>query len=781
MDPSMGSPGRRFGTPRNRTRPFLLCHPLTLLFLFAVATLYTTVSAAQRTLTSIQAIRDLPASDLNGTPAVHIHAVVTYYDTVAPNLFVQDSTGGIWVDLRGSKLTPPRQGQRLDLRGTAQLGFSPYIAQPTWRFEGTSPPPSPISLTYQQIITGAWDARWLQIDGVVRSFVQQLEGSVLVMDVATPTGSFKVRVPDYHGSFPMNLVDARVRFRGVCGAAFNRRNQLTAINLLVPSLADIRILEPAPPDPFAVAITPIAGIRRFSADLPDVHRVKVKGIVTAPFLRRGLFLTDPTGGVYAESQDGTPLQAGDEVEVVGFPAQGEYSPVLRSAILHPTGRHQPVEPLPITGKMALHGGYDAQLVRIEGVVRSSSQSPTSPSLTVESDDHIVFAAPSTSLQASLSSIPVGARVALIGICSIKTDENGNPSAFEIVLRSSSNLTVLSRPPWLNGRRALYILVLAIVVSLAILGWVVILRRRVRQQTGIIEAKLQNEMALEERYRRIFQRNLTGLYIARHDGTLVDCNDACARMLGFAGREELLQDRSAAEAITRQFHQGFDARNAIVNAEHHFQRHDGSWGWVLSNARFVSESAGRPNLLEGALVDITDRKLADERIQTLAYCDSLTGLPNRTLLLDRLTKAVANAKRHHEKLAVLFLDVDGFKNINDSLGHSFGDLLLQQLGQRLQACAREQDTVARLGGDEFLLVIDSIEEPSDAAIVAERLARDVSHEYNIQGQMLSVTCSIGISISPTTALTSKLSSKMPMPPCTPPRQKGGTRSASSPRS
>jgi PAS domain S-box-containing protein len=675
-----GAPGPRFGAPWKPTRPSHLAYAFFLPLFFSLTAFNVALaSGAEPTLTSIQAIRRLPASDLNGTPPVHVHAVVTYYDTVAPNLFVQDSTGGIWVDLRGSKLPPPHPGQVLDLRGIAQLGFSPYIAQPSWSVEGTSRPPRPLVLTYEQIDTGAWDARWIQMDGVVRSFVQQIEGNVLVLDVATPTGSFKVRVPDYHDAFPMNLVDARVRFRGVCGAAFNRRNQLVAINLFVPSLADTQILDPAPPDPFAVPITPIAGIRRFSADLPDVHRVKVKGIVTAPFLRRGLFLTDSTGGVYAESQDGTLLHAGDEVEVAGFPAQGEYSPVLKSAILHPTGRHQVVEPLLVTGALALHGGYDAQLVRIRGTVRSEQQTLTGRhSYIVESDDRVTCLAAFASRQDSALPVPAGARIALTGICSIKSDENGNPSAFEIVLRSPSDLTVLSLPPWLNGRRAILILISVILAALAILGWLVILRRRVRQQTNIIAAKLQNEVALEERYRRIFQRNLTGLYIALHDGTLLDCNDACARMLGFAGREELLSGRIDAEAITRQFHQGFDSHNAIVNAEHHFLRHDGSWGWVLSNARFVPQSAGRPNLLEGALVDITDRKLADQRIQTLAYYDSLTNLPNlpnRTLLQDRLSKAIASAKRYREKLAVLFLDVDRFKNINDSLGHSYGDLLL----------------------------------------------------------------------------------------------------------
>ena len=147
------------------------------------------------------------------------------------------------------------------------------------------------------------------------------------------------------------------------------------------------------------------------------------------------------------------------------------------------------------------------------------------------------------------------------------------------------------------------------------------------------------------------------------------------------------------------------------------------------------------------MDITDRKLADERIQTLAYYDSLTGLPNRTLLQDRLRKAVASARRHKERLAVLFLDLDRFKTINDSLGHSCGDQLLLEMGRRLQDLAREQDTVARLGGDEFLVVLGAVDEGADAAVVAERVAHEVSREFHLQGRALSVTCSIGISLYP----------------------------------
>lgn len=696
---------------------------------------------------TIGKIRHLPPTAESKPTPIHVRAVVTYYDSVAPNLFVQDATGGIWVDLRESKAPHPLPGQLLDLKGAVGAGFTPYIAKPEWTLIGTSTPPKPVRLTYEQAITGTYDGDWIEMDGVVRSFVQEVEGSVLVMDVATPTGSFKVRVPDYHDPFPMYLVDAKVRFHGVCGAAFNRRNQLVAIHLLVPRLKDLEIVDPAPTDPFSVETTPIDSIRRFSADLPDVHRVKVIGTVTARFPQQGLFLMDSTGGLYAESQDGTPVDAGDEVEVIGFPAVGSYSPVLKSATIRPLRKHFEITPSSVAGRVALRGGYDAQLVSIKGTVQSHRQHLNQRLLVVESDDHVTFEASMAARGDSKWLAPPGSRVALTGICTVKADENGNPSEFQIVLRTPADVKVLSTPSWLTARHALSAVSILVALTFSVLGWVAILRRRVRRQTEIIQLKLENEAALEERYRRIFERNLTGLYVAHEDGSIIDCNDACARILGFSSREQLLANRGQAERIVRQFHGQSQESSSIVNVERSFVRPDGSSGWILSNARLVQPNNEGSSIIEGALVDITDRKLADQRIQFLAYYDSLTGLPNRMLLQDRLAKAIANAKRHREKIAVLFLDVDRFKTINDSLGHSYGDQLLQQLAIRLQACAREQDTVARLGGDEFLITLGSITEASDAAVVAERVAQEVMTEFSIQGLVLNVTGSIGISLFP----------------------------------
>jgi diguanylate cyclase (GGDEF)-like protein/PAS domain S-box-containing protein len=146
-------------------------------------------------------------------------------------------------------------------------------------------------------------------------------------------------------------------------------------------------------------------------------------------------------------------------------------------------------------------------------------------------------------------------------------------------------------------------------------------------------------------------------------------------------------------------------------------------------------------------DITDRKVAEQRVQYLAYYDALTGLPNRTLLQDRLAKTLAGARRQKDKVALLFLDLDGFKNINDSLGHAVGDLLLQEIGERLKTWGREQDTVARLGGDEFLIMLTDVKDVPDVAVAAERLMDAMTAAFVVQGHSLNIGCCIGISIFP----------------------------------
>jgi diguanylate cyclase (GGDEF)-like protein/PAS domain S-box-containing protein len=146
-------------------------------------------------------------------------------------------------------------------------------------------------------------------------------------------------------------------------------------------------------------------------------------------------------------------------------------------------------------------------------------------------------------------------------------------------------------------------------------------------------------------------------------------------------------------------------------------------------------------------DITDRKVAEARSHFLAFHDALTGLPHRALLQDRLNTAVARARRKGEKIALLFLDLDRFKNINDMFGHAYGDDVLKDVAQRLRTWAREQDTVARLGGDEFVIMLNGVDGVANAAAAAQRVLQLMNESFLIQGQSLSVSCSIGVSLFP----------------------------------
>jgi diguanylate cyclase (GGDEF)-like protein/PAS domain S-box-containing protein len=152
-------------------------------------------------------------------------------------------------------------------------------------------------------------------------------------------------------------------------------------------------------------------------------------------------------------------------------------------------------------------------------------------------------------------------------------------------------------------------------------------------------------------------------------------------------------------------------------------------------------------LIGTIVDITERKQAEERVRHLAHFDELTGLPNRSMFNQRLGHALARARRAGDPLAILFIDLDRFKNVNDTLGHEAGDRVLKEIAQRLRGCLREVDTVSRLGGDEFVVLIEGPPQPADVADVAQKILAAVARPVLLESQEFHLTASIGISTCP----------------------------------
>lgn len=186
-----------------------------------------------------------------------------------------------------------------------------------------------------------------------------------------------------------------------------------------------------------------------------------------------------------------------------------------------------------------------------------------------------------------------------------------------------------------------------------------------------------------------------------------------------------------------------------HSEYRISNHHGDELWFKDAAAVVRDN-DQALYLQGVMYDITERKQFEEKLMQMAHYDQLTGLANRALFHDRLSQALAQAKRHKEKFAILYLDLDGFKAINDSLGHKAGDEVLAETADRMRQSVREMDTVARMGGDEFTIILNDITTNANISLVADKLLKAISRPYEKSAPGNQITVSIGISVYPDNA-------------------------------
>lgn len=253
-------------------------------------------------------------------------------------------------------------------------------------------------------------------------------------------------------------------------------------------------------------------------------------------------------------------------------------------------------------------------------------------------------------------------------------------------------------------------------------------------------------------RQVIEATLDGVMIMDENAQIEYVNPAFTQLTGYEAHEVIGRNPRLLQS-GRQGPEFYSKMWSELTHVGHWQgeiwnrRKDGSIfaEWLTVNS--IRADDGRIIKFAAIFSDITEKKRKEEHVHNLAYYDSLTQLPNRRLLTDRLRHAMANANRQCIKLAVMFLDLDLFKGINDTLGHDAGDAVLVETAKRLQNCLREGDTVARLGGDEFVILMPELKEDADAARLASRLIAAVKAPLQVGGRELYVTTSVGIAVFP----------------------------------
>jgi PAS domain S-box-containing protein len=440
-------------------------------------------------LKTIREVRELPPEKARLSYPIHLRAVVTYADRAQEDFFVQDSSAGVYVN---AGITPIEyhSGQYVEIDAISGPGhFASEIEKPHIQILGQAPLPAPQKVSGAEFATGVEDSQYVEIEGVVRS-AAEAQGRLL-LHVASGTAIVPAFVLDYK-PIPRDLVGAKVRLQGVSGGFYNARFQFIGATLLVPSLKNLVIEAPAPADLFSIPARPINIVLRLGPLGAFNQRVHVQGVVTLQRPGKFIFIRDAQEGLEVETRQTTPLRVGDRVDVVGFPAIGDFSPMLQDAVYRTIGTGAAPAPQVVTPARALLGIYDAELIQMQGRLLGVSLRANQMSLTLNAEGVIVEAdLEGAAAQGMLSPPRTGSLVQLRGICEVKVDEQRTPVGFTILLRAPDDLVVLKQASWWNAQRALILLGFAGFIVVGVLVWVGMLRRQVGRQTETIRATLES--------------------------------------------------------------------------------------------------------------------------------------------------------------------------------------------------------------------------------------------------------------------------------------------------
>jgi diguanylate cyclase (GGDEF)-like protein len=570
---------------------------------------------------------------------VVLHGEVTYYDPDSgpkeAALFVRDSSGGVYVSLPRRPVLDLREGTRVEVTGVSAPGdFAASVAGGNIRVLGQARAAAKLPrVTLNELETGNDDCLWVEVIGVIHSIA--VGGHYIIYQLSTNEGELAVRELKQEGIDYMRYLDATVAIRGAVGVDYNKRRQMTGVHLFSQSVKDISVLRSGGGDPFGMAIRPIGKLSQFDPAISQFVRVHLRGKVTLDWPGRMVCLDDASAGVCIRSEGTPEFPMGSIVEVSGFPAFGARNPGLEDAMMRGSGSDDVgtiaarVEDV----HTALYGSSLGDLVSVDGELVGVNAASNEWQLVLEAEG-IVFLAviPKNGTEIDPSKWRVGSRMRVVGVCENMAAEKTSwiseqqYDSFRILMRTPADATVLRSPSWWNKTHTDETLSGALLSMGAVLGWVILLRRRVAEKTRELRA-------------------------------------------------------------------------------------------------------------------------SELRFRHLAHHDSLTGLPNRAWFYERSELAIEQARRNGQRAGLLLLDLDDFKQVNDTLGHEAGDAMLRALAERVSGAVRKVDTVARLGGDEFAVLLVDVNSGTDAEMVAMKILAAICRPVTVKNREIPMSASIGVCVFP----------------------------------
>lgn len=448
-----------------------------------------TAESTARFLTTAAEVRGLSAAAAQQHQPVKLRGVVTFYDEALYSRFIQDETAGIYL-LELTNMPALSPGQMVEVEGTTGPGeYAPVIQPTSVKTVGAGKMPAAKPVTLEELVSGRHDSQLVEFSGIVRAVRFEKESQFYLLDFAKGSERFTAYAKQLPVAQAQELVESTVKVRGVCATMFNHQRQLFGIRLLVPQADGLVIEKSTPASPYDLPEQKISSLLQFAPDGNSGGRVKVRGTVVYAELGNAVFIQDEKSGLYCQSMQRDALKPGDQVELLGFAAKGEYTPVLEDAVYRKVGTSAEPAAATVDVNEILTGVHDCRLVQLQARVLERVERGVNQFLLLQAGDFTFQAyLPQKVSAAELANLQSGSEVTATGICMI---ERGNKwqagdkwraASFHLVLRSPKDVVVSQNPPGMKASDELWLAGVFGAAALAALAWVVILKRKMRQQT-----------------------------------------------------------------------------------------------------------------------------------------------------------------------------------------------------------------------------------------------------------------------------------------------------------